>query len=99
MENIIERIIPKKNRILIQPKQRGEVTKSGIILPESDSNATPVMGTIIAAGNESEYAVGQTVLWRRFSVDELKIETPEEEIIMYFVEDDEVIAVIKDESN
>lgn len=101
MENtLINRISPKKNRILILPKNRSDVTKSGIILPEAESNATPVIGTIVKAGPLSTYEVGQTVMWRRFSIDELKVEVETgEEVIFYFVEDEEVIAVIEDEPN
>ncbi len=89
-----ENIEPLWKYLLIEILHLPKQTKSGILLPESGSVGLPVVGKVIRAGNESSHKEGSCILFRRFSVDELKFKDAEGEKTIYFVEDSEVIAKI-----
>lgn len=91
----VEDIVPLKKYILIKPRTRSAETSSGIIMPEQSSTATPVVGDVIAVGDESQFKPGDTVFFRRFSVDELKFSVDGKEEIVSLISDDEVVAKTK----
>lgn len=79
------RIRPLADRVIIQPLAAEEVTKGGIILPDS-AKEKPMEGTIVAAGpgtkdEEMTVKVGDKVLYGKYSGTEIKIDG-EEYLIM-----------------
>jgi chaperonin GroES len=76
------KIRPLGDRVLVRPSQREEVTKSGIVLPDT-AKEKPQRGTIIAAGKgrrdddgdriELDVKVGDEVLFAKYAGTELKI--------------------------
>lgn len=60
-------IKPFRDRILIKQDEIDNVTKSGIILPDSSLNDKPLAGTVIAVGISDEIKVGERILFNRFS--------------------------------
>jgi chaperonin GroES len=97
------KVIPLLDRILVKPIQEDELkSKSGIFIPESVAKEKPERGKVIAVGegrwNEDggqrvkmSVKVGDTVLFTKYSPDEIKIDGEE-----YFIlREENVLAVIK----
>jgi len=79
-------IRPLGDRVLVRPTQREEVTKSGIVLPDT-AKEKPQRGEVIAVGagkiNEDgsrqpvDVKAGDQVLFAKYAGTELKIEDDE----------------------
>ncbi len=88
-------IKPLGNRVLVKPVQEEEVTKAGIILPET-AKEKKAEGEIIAIGNGEKIEkfnlkIGQRVLFGKYAGDELKIDDQDYKIIGH----DDLLAVIE----
>lgn len=88
-------ILPLADRVLILPAPAEEVTKAGIIIPDS-SKEKPLKGTVIAVGNgtkDEEMVVknGDTVLYGKYAGTEVEIDG-EKYLIM---RQSDVLAIIK----
>ena len=80
------KIRPLGDRVLVRPTQREEVTKSGIVLPDT-AKEKPQRGEVIAVGagkiNEDgsrqpvDVKAGDQVLFAKYAGTELKIEDDE----------------------
>jgi len=91
---------PLGDRVIVKPKEPEEVTKGGIILPDT-AREKPVEGTIIAVGVgrvtddgkkiPMEVKEGDKVLYGKYSGNEIKI-NDEEHLIM---RESDVYAIIK----
>jgi co-chaperonin GroES (HSP10) len=91
----IDKIAPQRDRCLVEPYKSAKTTESGLELAEKENEATPVMGVIRRAGPHSIYEVGQHILFRRYGIDELKLQTGADDLLVYIIADDEVVAVIE----
>lgn len=91
-----ENIIPTGDRYLIEIHKAAAKSSSGLLI-ENNSNvsAAPVLGTVLKAGDTGKFREGQLVMFRRYSVDELKFITEEGEQTVHIVEGSEIIAIIK----
>ncbi len=70
---------PIGNRILVKQLSTDEVTKSGIVLPETADKEKKAQGTIIAVGNGTEISslglkVGDKVVFGKYSGDEVEMD-------------------------
>ena len=88
-------ILPLADSVLISPAPAEEVTKAGIIIPDS-SKEKPLKGTVIAVGNgtkDEEMVVknGDTVLYGKYAGTEVEIDG-EKYLIM---RQSDVLAIIK----
>jgi chaperonin GroES len=91
---------PLGDRVIVKPKEPEEVTKGGIILPDT-AREKPVEGTIVAVGVgrvtddgkkiPMELKEGDKVLYGKYSGNEIKI-NDEEHLIM---RESDVYAIIK----
>lgn len=92
----IEDIQPTKGFILVKPFERPKETSTGLYMPEEGYSPTPVVGEVIAAGEGSEHAVGETVFFRRYSHDELKFYGDDGNLIVVnLLGSDEIVAKVK----
>ena len=76
-------IKPLVDYVVIEPMSQDEKTESGIFLPQTADKERPEQGKIIAIGtgktlssgqkSEIEVKVGDTVLFNKFSINEIKI--------------------------
>ena len=90
-------IKPIGERCLVQPFRGAKETQSGLIMSQdSNISAAPVRGTVIEPGARSQFKKGDEILYRRYSVDELKMVTEVGEVVVYLVEDQDVLAVIEE---
>lgn len=78
---------PLGDRLIVEPISEDEVTKAGIILPDTVDKEKPERGTVIAVGPgkllESgarlamDVKVGDTVVFKKYSPDEVKVDGKE----------------------
>jgi chaperonin GroES len=86
----------------LEPVKSEEKTKSGILLPDSASKGRPEQGKVVAVGPGKKNKqgqiipmsakVGQKVLFKKYSSNEIKVEEKEYLII----EENDILAVIED---
>ena len=91
---------PLGDRLVIRPTPREEMTKSGIVLPDT-AKERPQEGTILAVGpgrtlddgskEPIEVSVGQKVLFQKYAGTEFKLD--EEELLILSQKD--VLAVVE----
>ena len=92
---------PLGDRVVIQPTAREEMTKSGIVLPDT-AKEKPQRGTVVAVGpgrtlddgkRESiDVKKGDTVLYAKYAGTEFKID--EEELLI--VSQKDILAIVED---
>ena len=92
---------PLADRLVVKPTEREEVTKGGIVLPDT-AKEKPQEGKIVAVGKgkilESgntqapEVKVGDKVLYGKYSGNEITTKDGEELLIM---REEDILAIIK----
>jgi chaperonin GroES len=80
---IMKKLRPLGDRVVVQPSARDEMTKSGIVIPDT-AKEKPQEGTIIAAGpgrvldngkrESMDVTAGDKVLYAKYAGTEFKIE-------------------------
>jgi chaperonin GroES len=95
------KLVPLGDRVVVRPKQREEMTKSGILLPDT-AKEKPQEGEVIAVGPgrvldsgqrvEMELKVGQTVLYAKYAGTEFKLDEDEYLILR----EPDVLAVVNE---
>lgn len=85
-------IKPLGERILIKQTEQEEVTKSGIVLPETASKEKPIIGEVLAVGSKvEEVKAGDKVIFEKYSGTEVK--DGEESYLI--LEKDNVLAIVE----
>ena len=92
---------PLGDRVVVKPTAREEMTKSGIVLPDT-AKEKPQEGTVIAAGpgrllddgkrEQMDLKTGQKVLYAKYAGTEFKLD--EEELLI--VSQKDVLAIVED---
>lgn len=93
-------IKPLGDKIIVKPISKDEVTKSGIVLPDTADKERPEQGEVIAVGPgklldngqraEVSVQVGNKILFKKYSPDEFKINGEE----LLVLSEGDVIGVI-----
>jgi chaperonin GroES len=91
---------PLGDRLVVKPTPREEMTKSGIVLPDT-AKERPQEGTIMAAGpgrtlddgtrESMEVSVGQKVLFQKYAGTEFKLDDDE----LLILSQKDILAVIE----
>jgi len=94
-------IKPLDDRVVIKPAKEDEVTKSGIVLPDTVDKERPEKGEVVAVGEGKmldsgqrapmSVKVGDIVMFKKYSPDEVKID--EEDYLV--ISQSDILAVIK----
>ena len=94
-------IKPLGDKVVVKPAAREEMTKSGIVLPDTGDKDRPEKGEVIAVGpgkqNENgkrapmNVRVGDTVLFRKYGPDEFKLD--EEEVLV--MSESDIIGIVE----
>ncbi|MFC1629828.1 co-chaperone GroES [Patescibacteria group bacterium] len=94
-------IKPLSNHILIEPIKEEEKTKTGILLPQTAEKDRPEQGKVIAVGPgrktssgkiiAMEVKVGQTVLFTKYSPNEIKVDGRE----YLIAKEDDILAILE----
>ena len=101
MAKTATKLTPLGDRVVLRPREKEEVTKSGIVLPDS-AREKPQEGEVIAIGPgrvldngnrvSMELKVGQVVLYAKYAGTEFKLE--DEEYLI--VREPDVLAVVSE---
>ena len=96
-----KKLRPLGDRVVIKPSAREEMTKSGIVLPDT-AKEKPQEGTIIAAGPGSilddgkreamDVKVGDKVLYAKYAGTEFKVDGDE----LLIVSQKDILAIVED---
>jgi co-chaperonin GroES (HSP10) len=82
-------------RVLVDVYKAAEETSSGLVMDNSsNTSAAPVLGTVLNAGDKSQFKKGDVIFFRRYSTDELKFITEEGEQVLVVVEDVDILAKV-----
>lgn len=94
-------LTPLGDRVVVKPQAREEVTRSGIVLPDT-AKEKPQRGTIVAVGNGRvndkgdrvalDVKAGDNVLFAKYAGTEFKLE--DEELLILSEKD--ILAIIND---
>lgn len=101
MEITKENIHPQSYYLLIEPEGKSIGSIKGLVLPENMHQPMPMIGTIKECGPDVDaerYKIGDIIMFRRYSVDELEIEhqdTTKEKIYFVSTNKDEDIILAK----
>lgn len=73
------KIKPVGNRILVKQESQEEVTKSGIVLPDTTDKEKKAIGVIVEVGNGTEISAmglkkGDKVVFGKYSGDEVEMD-------------------------
>ena len=95
------KLAPLADRVVVRPTEEEEITKSGIIVPDT-AKERPQKGEIIAAGPgrvlddgkrlAMEVKVGQTVLYAKYAGTEFKLD--DEELLIF--RESDVLAIVNE---
>ena len=92
-------IKPLAGYALIEPHEAEEVTVSGIVLPDT-AQEKPAQGKVLSVGSPSfdhdreikpEFKAGDTVLYKKWGGDEIKIEGRELKLVKF----EDVMAILE----
>ncbi len=89
-------IKPLGDRIVLKPRQAEEVTKSGIVLPDTVDKEKPEQAEVVAVGNGEKVKQlglksGDVVLCSKYGGTEVKVDEVEYKV----VSDEDVLAVLE----
>ena len=97
----MSKLKPLNDKVIIKPINENETTKSGIVLPETAEKEKPEKGEVIAVGpgkllDNGQRAlmnvkIGQVVLFKKYSPDEIKID--QEEFLV--IDESDIIGIIE----
>ena len=92
---------PLGDRVVIQPTPREEMTKSGIVLPDT-AKEKPQEGEVLAVGpgktlddgsrEAMDVSVGQKVLYAKYAGTEFKVDAEE----LLIVSQKDILAIVED---
>ncbi len=95
------KLTPLADKLIVEPINENEVTKAGIILPDTVDKEKPEKGRIIAVGSgkllengqriTSQVKVGDMVLFRKYSPDDVKVDGKEYLILS----ESDILAIIE----
>ncbi|MDD3085161.1 MAG: co-chaperone GroES [Candidatus ainarchaeum sp.] len=92
---------PLNNNVIVKASNKEEMTKSGIFLPDTINKEKPEQGEIIAVGPgktdnngnriEMSVKVGQKVVFKKYSPDDIKINNEEYLVI----NENDILAILE----
>jgi len=92
---------PLNSNVVVKPATSEEVTKSGIVLPDTIDKERPEKGEVIAVGDgklldngsrsQMTVKVGDKVMFKKYSPDEIKVDGEEYLII----NENDILAIIQ----
>ena len=95
------KLTPLADKLIVEPINENEVTKAGIILPDTVDKEKPEKGRIIAVGSGKladngtrivpQVKVGDMVLFRKYSPDDVKVDGKEYLILS----ESDILAIIE----
>lgn len=94
-------IKPLHDNVVVKPKKLEEITKSGIVLPDTVDKGRPEQGEVVAVGpgkltdsgqrQPMSVKAGDQVMFKKYSTDEFMGEDKEEYLI---ISDNDILAIL-----
>ncbi|OGE80247.1 MAG: co-chaperone GroES [Candidatus Doudnabacteria bacterium RIFCSPHIGHO2_01_FULL_45_18] len=89
-------IKPLGDRILVKPLKTEEVTKSGIVLPDTAEKEKKEQGAVVAIGDgdkikKLKLKIGDKVLFGKYAGDEVEVDKVEYK----FLKDEDILGIVK----
>lgn len=104
---VVDTLTPVGFRVLLTIYKKPNETRAGFELPEMENSGMPLLGKVTILGKKTiwqhvqillglkpVYKVGQWVYFRKYSVDELRFSTPEGDVTLFVLEEDEIIGQV-----
>jgi chaperonin GroES len=96
-------IKPLGDRVLVKPQTQEEVTKSGIVLPDTAEKERKEQGQILAIGDGEKIKklnlkIGDKVLFGKYAGDEVEVDLPDGKAgkgEYKILKDEDILAVIQ----
>ena len=96
-------IKPLGDRVLVQPLTSEEVTKSGIVLPDTAEKEKKEQGEIVAIGDGEKIKklhlkVGDRVLFGKYAGDEVEMDLPDRQagkVEYKFLKDEDILGIVE----
>lgn len=92
------KVVPIGERVLVKPfteedlrKSEGKKSKLNFVLPDSVTKEKSAQGKVLAVGRVESVKVGDTILFSKYSYDEVLHEGEE----LYLIKEENILAVIK----
>ncbi len=86
------KIRPLGERVLIKQTKQEEITKSGIVLPDTASKEKPIIGEVTAVGDAiKEIKIGDKVIYEKYAGTEAK----DNDDVYLLLEEKNVLAVVE----
>ncbi len=95
------KVRPLNDNVVVKPTKENEVTKSGIVLPETIDKERPEKGEIIAVGEGKlldngqrapmSVKIGDKIVFKKYSPDEIKVDDQE----YLIVSQNDILAIIE----
>jgi len=96
-----KKLRPLGDRVVVQPTPREEMTKSGIVLPDT-AKEKPQEGTVMAVGpgrtlddgtrEAIDVSIGQRVLYAKYAGTEFKIDSEE----LLIISQKDILAIVEE---
>ncbi len=103
---VLDNLKPVGFRVLVNIYKKPTETASGFIMPEQEHAGMPALAQITVLGKKTlwqhlqmllglkpKYRIGEWVYFRKYSVDELRLSTPEGELSLFVLEENEIIGI------
>ena len=97
----MQNIKPLSDRVIVKPLDKEEVTASGIVLPDTVDKEKPEQGEVVAVGpgkildngqvSPMSVKVGDKVVFRKYSPDEVKL--GDEEVLV--ISESDIVGIIE----
>lgn len=89
-------IKPLGDRVLVKPLPAEEVTRSGIVLPDTAEKEKKEQGTVVAVGEggkikKLKLKIGDKVLFGKYSGDEVEMDKVEYK----FLKDEDILGIVQ----
>lgn len=97
----MNKIQPLNDHVIVKPITEDDITKAGIVLPDTVDKERPEKGEVIAVGPgklldngqraEMSVSVGDKVMFKKYSPDEIKVDDQEYLVIS----ESDILAILK----
>ncbi len=95
------KIKPLHSNVIVKPKSQEEVTKSGIVLPDTMDKDRPEQGEVVAVGEgkildngqhaSMSVSKGDIIMFKKYSPDEIKVNGED----LLVISESDILAILK----
>lgn len=99
------KLIPLNDRVIVKAKSKQDITKSGIVLPDTVDKDRPEQGEVIATGpgkllengarEPIGVKVGQIILFTKYAPNEVKVEEGGKEVEYLVISASDILAIVE----